>query len=235
FVGRVSVGWNLYSVTPSTYGGMRGLFTIVQNYLYLYIPLLTMGIMSRELSSGAIKLLYSSPVSNDPLVVGKYLAVVVYALAITAVLGVYSVHSMIVIENVEYKLILTGLLGLFLMVCAYAAIGLFMSSITSYTVVAAMGTLAILALLNMAGSMWQEIEFVREITYWLSISGRAGTFIRGMITSEDVLYFLVVIAMFVSFCIIRLQNGRQKVSFFTAFSKYAGVVVLVVLVGWVSS
>src|SRR5690606_24770615 len=148
FVRRVSLGWNLYSVTPSTYGGMRGLFTIVQNYLYLYIPLLTMGIMSRELSSGSIKLLYSSPVTNYQIVFGKYLALVVYALAITAVLGVYSVHSIIVVENVEYKLILTGLLGLFLVVCAYAAIGRFMSSITSYSVVAAMGTLAILSLLN---------------------------------------------------------------------------------------
>src|SRR5690554_614303 len=64
FVRNVSLGWRLPSVTPTTYGGRTGLFTIVQSYLYLYIPLLTMGVMSRELSSGSIKLLYSSPLTN---------------------------------------------------------------------------------------------------------------------------------------------------------------------------
>ena len=39
---------------------MGGLWMVVQGYLYYYIPLLTMGIVSRELSSGSIKLLYSS-------------------------------------------------------------------------------------------------------------------------------------------------------------------------------
>ena len=65
------------------------------------------------------------------------------------------------------------MLGLYLLVCAYAAIGLFMSSITSYQVVAAMGTLAVLAVLNFVGDMWQDIDFVRDITYWLAINGRA--------------------------------------------------------------
>lgn len=235
FVYRVNLGGTLGTVTANTFGGRTGLFTVVQNYLYLYIPLLTMGIMSRELSSGSIKLLYSSPVTNIQIVFGKYAALVIYALGITAVLGVFVMHSVTVIEHVEYKLILTGLLGLFLIVCAYAAIGLFMSSITSYAVVAAMGTLAVLALLNMARGIWQDIEFVRDITYWLSISGRSNTFIRGMITSEDVLYFVMVIVMFLSFTIIKLQATRQKTSFIAAFSRYAAVTLLVVLVGYVSS
>ncbi len=232
---RVSLGWGLYNVTASAFGGRAGLFSIVQSYLYLYIPLLTMGVMSRELSSGSIKLLYSSPITNYQIVFGKYLALVVYALAITGVLGVYSIHALFAIENVEYSIIFTGLLGLFLVVCAYAAIGLFMSSITSYTVVAAMGTLAILALLNMVGSMWQDIEFVRNIAYWLSISGRADTFIRGMITSEDLLYFLIVIAMFVSFSIIKLQIGRQKTSFVVVCTKYVVATVILLGVGFLSS
>src|SRR6478735_4666252 len=41
-----------------------GLYVSVLSYLYLYIPLLTMGLMSREFASGSIKLLYSSPVTN---------------------------------------------------------------------------------------------------------------------------------------------------------------------------
>ena len=44
--------------------GPQGLLFMLQNNLYLYIPLLTMGLISRELSSGSIKLLYSAPVNN---------------------------------------------------------------------------------------------------------------------------------------------------------------------------
>ena len=56
------------------------------NILYLYIPLLTMGVISKELSSGSIKLLYSSPISNTHIVLGKFLAMVVYAFLLTLIL-----------------------------------------------------------------------------------------------------------------------------------------------------
>ena len=47
--------------------------SLVQN-LYLYLPLLTMGLMSREISSGSIKLLLSSPIKVRDIVLGKYAA-----------------------------------------------------------------------------------------------------------------------------------------------------------------
>src|SRR5687768_2874591 len=53
----------LLGVTYNSFGSaFAGLFVKMQSYLYLYIPLLTMSIMSRELGSGSIKLLYSSPI-----------------------------------------------------------------------------------------------------------------------------------------------------------------------------
>ena len=47
--------------------------------VFLFIPLLTMGFISRELSSGSIKLLFSSPISNFQIVMGKFFAIAVYA------------------------------------------------------------------------------------------------------------------------------------------------------------
>src|SRR5690606_22015716 len=41
--------------------------------------------------------------------------------------------------------------------------------------------------------------------------------------------------MFVTFSIVRLQNGRQKVPFVVAFSKYFAAVLIVVALGYVSS
>lgn len=235
FIKMKSFGLPLSNITTNVFTGPRGLHSLVQSSLYLYIPLLTMGVMSRELSSGSIKLLYSSPVTNYQIIFGKYLALVTYALVIVGSLCIFSIYGATTIQNIDYPLIFCGLLGLFFLTCAYAAIGLFMSSLTSYTVVAAMGTLAILSLLAYVKTVGQEIAFVRDVTYWLAISGRSDTFIKGLITTEDVIYFIMVIGLFISFSIIKLQVGRQKSPYLVTFSKYAGVTLVVALVGFITS
>ncbi len=194
-----------------------------------------MGVMSREYGNGGIKLLYSSPLTNYQIILGKYLSLMIFGLVLMAILGVFSFYAAFTIEKVDFPLILCGMLGLYLLICAYAAVGLFMSSLTSYTVVAAMGTLAMLAVLNYVKGVGQEIEFVRDITYWLAISGRADTFIAGMITSEDLLYFLVVIGMFISFTILKLHTGRVRSTWIANFGKYATVFIIAMLTGYFSS
>jgi ABC-2 type transport system permease protein len=222
------------SMTIFAYPHM-GTFRVIQQYLYLYIPLLTMGLMSRELSSGSIKLLYSSPITNAQIIIGKYLSMVFYALLLTAIMLVFVVYSAATIDHFDFLGVTSGLLGLFLLICTYASIGLFMSSLTAYQVVAAVGTLAILAVLNLVGSMWQDIAFVRDISYWLSIQGRSDQFINGLVCSEDVLYFIIVTALFLSFSILRMKAIRQKTPFRTSVGKYIGVSLIAVLLGYFSS
>ena len=67
-----------YSIAKELLTGAWGIFPNMLGHLYLYIPLLTMGLMSREFSSGSIKLLYSSPVSSFQIIFGKYLSMMVY-------------------------------------------------------------------------------------------------------------------------------------------------------------
>lgn len=230
-----TMGIPLNSATINTFGGWGGIFTKVQSYLYLYMPLLTMGIMSRELGSGSIKLLYSSPVTNTQIILGKYLSLMLFGLVLVGVLSVFSVFSIFTIDNVDIPYLLTALLGLYLLTCAYAAIGLFMSSLTSYNVVAALGTLCIFALLGYVKDVGQGIEFVRDVTYWLAITGRSSTFISGMITSEDVLYFIIVVVLFLGFTIIKMQSGRQRTSWIVTLGKYAGVFLITMLLGYFSA
>ncbi|MFR5658055.1 MAG: hypothetical protein ACLUDU_08670 [Butyricimonas faecihominis] len=127
------------------------------------------------------------------------------------------------------------MLGVYLLICAYAAVGLFMSSLTSYQVVAAMLTLAVLAVLNYVKGWWQDIDFVRDITWWLALSGRSDTFVNGLICSEDFIYFLLVITLFLMFAIIKLKAVRQKSSWTVTWGKYIGVFVLAALLGYISS
>lgn len=229
------LGRNVPGVTLSIFSGMGGVLDGMQNYLYFYIPLLTMGLVSRELSSGSIKLLYSSPVTNFQIIIGKYFSMVLYGLIMMGVLVLLILCGWLVIPDFDWPAVFTGLLGVYLLLCAYAAIGIFMSSLTSYQIVAAIGTLIVLMLLSMVGRWWQDYDFVREVTYWLSINGRCNTFINGMICSEDVLYFIVIICLFLSLTIIRLNAVRQKIRFSITLGRNVVVILIACLLGYFSS
>ena len=226
------LGYESSNITHSVYVGL--FYRILYN-LYLYLPLLTMGLLSREFSSGSIKLLYSSPISNKQIVLGKFVSMMVFGLAMVLIILTEAFLGFFVIKDFDFPLVLTGILGLYLVICTYAAIGLFMSSLTSYQIVAAIGTFATFFVLRQAGYMWQDIEFVRDITYWLSINGRSDTFIFGLICSEDVLYFMLVSGLFIAFTVFRLKGIREKSSKYVSFIRYAGAFVIVAMIGYIST
>lgn len=222
-------------ITSSIFGGDSGLFVRILSSLYLYIPLLTMGLMSREYSTGSVKLLYNAPITNRQIVLGKYLSMVIFGLISVGLLGVFVLFTASFVAHFDWGLCLAGLLGIYLLILVYAAIGLFMSSLTSYQLVAAICTLSVLAVLNYIGQVWQDMDFVRDLTYWLSISGRAQKFIQGLICSEDVLYFLMLIVLFLAWTIIQLQAARQKSRWFVTWSKFAMLFAGVMLIGYLTS
>lgn len=230
-----ALGYALYTPTASVFCGLGGVVTQMLDYLYLYIPLLTMGLMSRELGSGSIKLLYSSPVSNMQIIAGKYLSMAIYCLGFVLVLLLQATLGLFAIKDAEITAVLVAVLGLYLTVCAYAAIGLFMSTITRYQVVAAIGTLVVLAVLNFIGRVGQDMDFVRDLTFWLSISGRSQTFMYGMINSADLLYFLLVIGLFLTLSVVRLQGERIRSSAFSGAWRYCVVIGIVLGLGYISS
>ena len=110
-----------------------------------------------------------------------------------------------------------------------------MSTLTAYQVVAAVGTLTLLAILNFMNQVGQDIDFVRDLTYWLSLSGRSESFLFGMINSEDLIYFIVVIALFLMLSILKLKFERTTINRSGKFLQYAGVLCLALLVGYVTS
>lgn len=115
------------------------LFSTVTNNLYFFLPLLTMGLIGRELNSGSIKLLHSSPIKPQHIVLGKYLAIVLYCLCLLVMVSVFLVASLLSIEQVDGGLVLSALIGLFLLICGYASIGIFMSSLSTYQIVSGGG------------------------------------------------------------------------------------------------
>lgn len=231
-------GYNPLDVSSQTFNqylGMYGFLAKIVDNLYIYIPLLTMGLLSRETASGSIKLLYSSPVTSLQIVGGKYLASIGFGLCMMLVPMASVIYGSCIIPHFDWLPVLVGLLGLFLLIAAYCAVGLCMSSLTSYQVVAAVGTLITLAVLKFVGRVGQEYDFIRELTYWLSINGRTSNMLSGVIRSEDLIYFLAVILLFLSFTTFRIAFGRSAVGRFRRALCYCGVFVAVLAVGYLTS
>lgn len=232
---KQQLGNQLKSLTTDIYGGYRGFFEKVKDTLYLYLPLLTMGLMSRELSSGSIKLLQSSPVTNKQIILGKFLAMAAYCFLFVLVLSLAVFIGVISVESLDVKYTLGAILGLYFLACAYAAVGLFMSSLTTYQIVAAMSTLALFGLLNFMSSVGQSYDFVRDITYWMALSNRVDNFIAGLISSKDVIYFLLIIITFLKLSIMRLNAKKSTMTLTKKIAKYIAVVFGVLTIGYLSS
>ncbi|NML22566.1 ABC transporter permease subunit [Pseudoflavitalea sp. G-6-1-2] len=223
------------NLTDRIFLGSGGLFNNVMQNLYLYIPLLTMSLISRETSSGTIKLLYSSPIKVRHIILGKYLSMVLYSLLMVGIVFIFLLSGMFQIQSPETGMLMTAMLGFFLLLCAYSAIGLFMSCLTTYQIVAAICTFVMIGILSYIGTLWQKIEFVRNITYFLSMSGRTSKMLAGLITTKDVIYFLLIIAMFVGFSILKLKGGMESKPLSVRILRYVSIVASVLFIGYLST
>ncbi|WP_164735233.1 Gldg family protein [Pseudoflavitalea rhizosphaerae] len=203
--------------------------------LYLFIPLLTMGLINRDFNGGTVKLLYSSPVKLNQIVWGKYLSVMAYNMLLLTIMLLFMVIGGFSIKNIDIGHLTAGLIAFYLVVCAYTAIGMFMSSITNYPIVAAIGTFFLLFLLQNVGVLWQEHDFVRDLTYFLAINGRAERMLNGLVTSRDVMYYALLTYMFVTFSYLSLRHGRELVSGTKKAARYLAVFLSVLVAGYFTS
>lgn len=224
-------------ITKAAFMGMdgNGFIGNIFSNLYLFIPLLTMGLINREFNNGTVKLLYSSPVQLNQIVWGKYLAVMAYNMLLLTIMLLIMIVGAFSIRNIDTGHLATGLITFYLMVCSYTAIGMFMSSITNYQIVSAIATFILLFLLQRVGGLWQEYDFIRDLTYFLAINGRAERMVDGLITTRDLMYYALLTYMFVTFSYLSLLHGRELVSRTKKAVRYLTVFLSVMVVGYLTS
>lgn len=225
------------SLTKAVFMGIdgNGFIGNIFSNLYLFIPLLTMGLINREFNNGTVKLLYSSPVQLNQIVWGKYLAVMAYNMLLLSIMLLFMVVGGFSIKNIDMGHLATGLITFYLMVCSYTAIGMFMSSITNYQIVSAIATFIVLFLLQRIGGLWQEYDFIRDLTYFLAINGRAERMVNGLITTRDIMYYALLTYLFVTFSYLSLLHGRELVSRTKKTVRYLTVFLSVMVVGYLTS
>lgn len=220
------------SLFPSVFGGI---YPQVLGLLGLYMPLLTMGMMSKELNSGTIKFLYCSPIKNSQIIMGKFFSVLFFGLILIGILAIYMTYAALSIKNLDVPLALSGLMGIFFLICTYASMGIFMSSLTSYQIVAAILTMSVLGLLNMVVGLLPDIMVLREVKWWLAMGGRTREFMDGLLCSEDIIYFIMITIFFLYLTVVRLRSVREGFSRKKTFSRYMAALAVLILVGFICS
>lgn len=97
-----SLGLTAREITSQLFSGTwSGIYPAVQAWLYLYIPLLTMGLMNREKTYGTDRLLLSSPISGRQVVLGKFLSMAIYGLVMMSSLIIQIVFCTVTVDHID--------------------------------------------------------------------------------------------------------------------------------------
>ncbi|MGB0712194.1 MAG: ABC transporter permease [Gammaproteobacteria bacterium] len=175
--------------------------------LMLVMPLLSMRLLAGERAEGTLSLLVSAPVGPVTIILGKYLGLLLFALVQIGLLMLAPL-ALLLITNLDLGKLAAAALGLTLLVSAYVAVGLFMSSLTARPVVAAMGALGallLLLLLDWAGQSEESALFA-----YLGLNNHFQPFVKGLFNTADVAYFLLLDLFFLALAVRRLEVLRLR-------------------------
>jgi ABC-2 type transport system permease protein len=197
-----------FGVTDVVAGTLLGFPMIL---MLLVMPLMTMRLFAEERRSGSIILLFSSPVSLIELVLGKFLGLLAF---IAALIGLLALMCASLLPPTHYHLdlgrVASGLLGMFLMLSAFGAAGLFVSTLTREPVIAAVIAFVVLLmawLIQVPGT----IDGVPYPDLWnyLSLYTHMDSLRRGVFNSADIVYFLLFALLFLWLAVLRLDMERN--------------------------
>ncbi|GAA0418116.1 ABC transporter permease subunit [Cocleimonas flava] len=171
------------------------------------MPIMTMRLFAEERMNKTLTLLKSSPVSSTQIVLGKYGGVLLFVVLFILMISLMPIALSFGTE-LDWGIILSSTLGLFLLLASFAAAGLFLSSLTSQPIIAAIssfGLLMFLVVLYLSGGSQSNSS---ELFIYLSHFSHFETFVRGIIDSSDIVYYLLFIVGFIILSIRKLDNDR---------------------------
>lgn len=166
------------------------LFSNMAVMFLLVIPALTMRLIADERKTGTIELLMTSPIHDRDLVLGKYLASLMYLLFLTALTFAYPL-IVAVTTKLDWPVVFSGYLGTFLLGASFMAIGVLASSLTANMIIAAMITFAlslIIWLLPSAGQMFGGTA--ADVLTYMSVINHQENLGRGVFDTSDIIFYL---------------------------------------------
>jgi ABC-2 type transport system permease protein len=170
---------------------LRNYFAFVAQILpFLFLPVITMRLLSEEKRQGTMELLLTTPITDVQIVVGKYLAALsmYVVLLITTALHVGFVFAW---GNPDPGPVVAGYAGLFMIGAAYLAVGMFISSLTESQIVAAVSTASVNLLFLVVGFAAALVQdpHVAAVLEYVSVSAHFADFEKGVLDTRALLFF----------------------------------------------
>jgi len=214
--------------------------------LYLMIlaaPIITMRLLSEESSSGTMETLMTTPVGDLEVVLGKFMGALVFGMAMLIPLLVEAGFLMLV-GQVDYGPLASGLLGIYLLTAQFLAIGLFCSSLTRAQIGSAILSFVILLGLFFIWLVARDrTSQVADTLKYLAPPMHFAGFVKGVVDTRDLVYFVASTGLFLWLTLIVLQfrrwwgSGAQggKVRAWQSFARtalpYAIALLVALLIG----
>jgi len=202
------------NVFDSGYSTLETLFIIAPWVFLFLVPAITMKTFAEEKRSGTIELILTRPISDLRLVLGKYLASVLLVLLILLpslifFISVYLLGSPV--GNIDIGGTWGSFIGLFFLASAYAAIGIFASSLTDNQIVSFILAMVMALFIFSGFDSLASLGLFSETKYFLvqlGIYEHYSSMSRGVIDTRDVVYFVCLSSIFIIATRIRIQSRK---------------------------
>jgi len=187
---------------------LRSVFSIIPFIFIFFVPAITMRLLSEERNSGTIELLFTMPISDIEIVLGKYLAglgLLVVALFFTLPYA----FTIMLLGEPDMGMLISGYLGLVLMGASYVSIGVFASTISPSQVVSFIFAFFIIFALWLINKFLMIIpSYLVSVLQYLSIDYHYENISRGVIDSRDIVYYLSMIIFMLSLAKLSLESRK---------------------------
>lgn len=195
---------------------MDAYFRTLPFLLALFVPAITMRSWAEERSRGTFELITTLPLRSFEIVLGKYLAALVFYLAVLA--GSLPIVVMLVwLGAPDLGLIASSYLGAVMLGGFFLALGLFISGLTREQIVAFVVSTFACALLVLTGqdTVVEVLDGLApqwQIGTWLyesvSVLPHYESFCRGVVSAASVGYFVLTTAFFLLMNELTLKLAR---------------------------
>ena len=178
--------------------------------LLMIIPIITMRSFADEKKMKTFRLLLSSPVHLREIILGKFLACMI-VVAVMISISSYSVGFLFLLGEPEPGPIVTGYLGILLMAGCFVSVGIFASSLTDNQIVAAVLTFGFSLFMWIIGWSAQAAgSTTGQVLQYLSIVDHLERFLKGLVNTSDLVYYLSFILFNLFLCHRVLDSNRWR-------------------------
>jgi ABC-2 type transport system permease protein len=172
---------------------LRNFFNLLPITLSFVIPAVTMRLFSEEMNVGSYEILLTLPVTLQDIIVGKFLAGVVFVGAILVPTLCYPIFISF-LGQLDWGPVIGGYVGALLLGAAFCAVGLFASSLTRNQIIAfIIGTIICFSLTLIDKMLFFFPQSLLGVIGYLGAGFHFQNISKGVIDSRDILYFLSVI------------------------------------------